>query len=53
MPKKDDSPNPESLADEHDEEGWDVNRDGRMKEHAAPDNAVATRPWVSNEEHQT
>lgn len=43
--ESDDLPDPYSLADEHDDRDWDVALHGRMRDHAAPDDAVQTIPW--------
>lgn len=43
-PLYDDDPAPDQLADEHDALDWDVDRDGRMVEHATGDEP-ATILW--------
>lgn len=37
-------PAPDELADDRDELGWDVERHGRMREHATADEPT-TIPW--------
>lgn len=37
------------LADDHDADDWSRDRDGRMADHAAPDDAVATVPWEDDD----
>lgn len=37
---RNDSPAHGELADEADEKSWDRDRDGRMRDHATPDDAV-------------
>lgn len=42
-PHREDPP-PGELADDQDEQDWDVARDGRMREHATSDEPT-TIPW--------
>ena len=35
----------DQLADDQDELGWDREKHGRMRDHAAPDDAVETVPY--------
>lgn len=42
-------PDPELIADAQDELSWDRDRDGRMKDAAAPDTAVKTEPWTGDD----
>lgn len=45
-----DAPGPDVMADDHDQDGWDTGRHGRMRDHAAPDDAVPTVPWRPEED---
>lgn len=45
-PLPDANPAPDQLADDHDQDDWDRDRDGRMADHATgPDGEPATIPW--------
>lgn len=44
MTAPDDLPAHDRLADPYDERDWDVERDGRMREHATEDEPL-TIPW--------
>ncbi len=38
-------PDPEQLADDNDQAGWDIDKHGRMAAHATADDAVTTEPY--------
>lgn len=40
MPDPTEYPDPEKLADEDDQLGWDINKHGRMKDYSTPDTEV-------------
>lgn len=48
-PVHEENPDPGTLADDQDELGWDVERHGRMRDHAT-DDEPATEPYEPPEE---